>query len=637
MGRLLFLPVLLVFVLRASAQEAARIGDAPAAVDSVIRRNTGSVIFDRNQNTYTWTGRLVVDTAFTGLPVHFSSLYTSSIVLLESASQKRKLQSNQLSLDLGTEVSLLPALALATRWSSLVYSDDRNVGLSNASSHTALAGVHTRTLDALDVTPLVGFRWDNQGLLRDRGPVVDISAGSRGAMFDGWLLEGAARFRTDDLAPRRMENHLARVVVQKSFDAQTRDSLDVGVTRNRREYYTLADSSIEARVENTFSVANLLAWGVDRHVTGTIFIGLAGRGLDKDARQRIVRDTPTPQFGSRIDEFRLETSIQGEYRSDDGRTAASMRLAYNERNEEHEATPVVHPSPALGVLFAERNRQEQTKNNLSRRSSFGASLTLPLSPSDDLALAGGASILRYDTPSGENVEDRDELLIALSLTTRHRLSRALEAAVTLDASLGHLVYLLAERSANNNINRVLRFAPQATWRPAWFFASANAFEVLANYTVYDYEFDVAQARSFSYRQFSFIDSTAVELTSRVGLDFLAYFKLYERGQLRWDEFTERPENAFADRTVAVYLRYRPVPALLVAAGVRSFTQRRYAYEDGNRRLQSTLTSIGPSCILRWEVGPHSLIDFRGWYERRNEAEPGARTTATMTLTALLTL
>ena len=110
---------------------------------------------------------------------------------------------------------------------------------------------------------------------------------------------------------------------------------------------------------------------------------------------------------------------------------------------------------------------------------------------------GSIGILRYDTPSDQNLEDRDELLVALTLSTWHSVSRSLELGVVLDGTVDHLVYLLKERSANNNYNRVLRLSPRTIYRPAPWLYSLNAFEVLANYPVYDFEQQLPSVKSFS--------------------------------------------------------------------------------------------------------------------------------------------
>jgi hypothetical protein len=269
-----------------------------------------------------------------------------------------------------------------------------------------------------------------------------------------------------------------------------------------------------------------------------------------------------------------------------------------------------------------------------RRTALSGSVGFPLSPSDRMMLAGAASILRYDTPSALNVEDRDELLIAASIGTFHRLSRVLDAGISLDGSLNHIVYLLKERSANNNINRVLRISPRLLWRPGEGFASMNAFEVLANYTVYDYELEASSVKSYSYRQFSWLDSTSVRLSSRVTLDLFAYLKLYERGQLNWEDFTERPENAFNDQTFSGQFRFDAWAGAVFAIGARYFSQTRYNYEKGVKQVASRLHSIGPTCVLYWNAGRFGELVLRGWYEKRTQVDGSVSNFVTMTFSTV---
>jgi hypothetical protein len=164
----------------------------------------------------------------------------------------------------------------------------------------------------------------------------------------------------------------------------------------------------------------------------------------------------------------------------------------------------------------------------------------------------------------------------------------------------------------------------------------NAFEVLANYTVYDFEQQAALVKSFSYRQFGFVDSSTVELSHRVALDFFCYIKLYERGQLKWSEFTERPENSFADQTFAAQLRFSPVPGAAFAVGLRYFSQSRYVYDQAAKRLSTFLRSFGPTCLLFWDMGMRGHISLHGWYEDRYQPDGSVRKLANMTLGFLFT-
>lgn len=621
----------------AHGQEIGRAGDATAVrSDSLGRGNALLTSFDRNLNTYNWTGRLFVDTAFGGLRIGLRQNYTSNIIVLESADgSRRSLASNQENLALGLRQRLTDDLGVQVQWTSLVFSDDKAIGLSNAAGHSVLGGIEFAPVPFLILSPLVGYRWDNQGTIRERGLGYTLGMDLREVESDGYRFSGSGQFHEDRLDPRTLASHFGRIGVQKSFGGRTRDSLVVGYSRLRREFYTLADATIEARLDNLLSITNLLEYEVDRNILASLLVSVGSRGLDKEIRAMPGAESRPDRFNARIEEFRFDAQVQLELSPPSPDAVAGMvRMGFFERDERHRARAAGELTPALTILLSERNRQEETKDNFASRTSLSGLFSVPLSRSDRLSLSGGASILRYDTPSTENVEERDELLVAALVATEHRISPALEVGVRLEGTLSHIVYLLKERSANNNINRVLRLAPRTLFRPFRWLTSANALEVLANYTVYDFEEQVASIRSFSYRQFAWIDSTAIQLSARVGLHLSSYIKLYERGQLRWREFRERTENAFADRTFGAQLRFTPVAGTVFAIGWHYFSQSRYEFDTGEKQLTSFQRSTGPTCAVTHDVGFRGQINFRGWLERRHQPDETDRSLASMTLTVL---
>jgi hypothetical protein len=602
------------------------------------------VLFERNLNTFNWIGSAAVDTAIGPVDFEFSDQYTSNIILIEpsGASAEQRLQSNR------HEIYLLPAwkladmISLQTRWSSLVYSDAKAVGLSTASFNSLLGGVAYRPFPFLLIAPMAGSRWDNQAGIRDRGLSYDITMSTVPSfLVDGYKLEGALRYNKDHLDPRTIENHLAKIGMQKTLTGRTRDSLEVQFSRNRREFYSLSgsgteaaiDTNIESRVDDLLQVSNLLEYELSPRILTSFFIGVTDRVLDKDFRYTRGVLPESPQFGTQIEEFFLHTYVEARYQSADGSSFALARLLFDERNETHSAKS--YPG-VPDALFREANETEKTKDNLTRRTVLTGTARTPLSRSDALSLSGSASILRYDTPHDLNVEDRDEQLFAIGLTSSHRLSQYLDVNLSLTGSVSHVVYLSGQRSANNNINRVLRFGPRVEYRPYRNAVTANTFEVLANYTVYDFEDRAVLIRSFSYRQFSWLDSTVVPLSRRMSLDFLVHLRLYERGQLQWDEFTERTENAFTDETYAVQVRFVPHPSLTVAAGVRYFAQTRYAFLEGSRTFESRLKSLGPTTMVHWQVNPYSIIGFTGWFEERRQSDGPSRSLPNLTMNVQIT-
>ncbi|MEW6511122.1 MAG: hypothetical protein AB1428_09215 [Bacteroidota bacterium] len=603
------------------------------------RINTGSILFDRNLNTYNWIGRAAVDTTAGPLRIGLLQQYAANIIRLEGVPPggRDRLHSTQQTVTLSVRAPVSLTLTPLVQWSSMIYTDEKGTGLNNASTSALLGGVEYAAAPWLLLSPVAGYRWDSQAGIRDQGLAYMLGARVPGLDADGYQISGSAQFREDRVSPRKLEGHFARIGIEKAFSRFTRDSLEAGFTRSRREFYALADSNVESRTEQVFTFVNRLDYDFDPSLTTSLFVGINGRGLEKELRNWNAVAPREVQFDTHIDELRLDSYVQASYRSADGRAGGWLRLYYSERTESHTARRPGVSTPAIDLRFAERMKQEQLKDNASRRTVLNGAVNVPLSLSDNLSLSGSAGILRYDTPSDLNVEDRDELLFAVTLATSHRLSPVLDLGIVLDGTLSHTVYLLKERSANNSINRVLRLSPRTIFRPVAWIASLNAFEVLANYTVYDFEQQLASVKSFSYRQFGWIDSTSVDLTHRLGVDFYAYWRVYERGQLKWSDFKELTENAAVEQTYALQVRVRPGDRMYAAVGLRYFGQSRYIFVNGDRLLDSFLSSFGPTSTLVWKPGTHSRIQFQGWYERRRQPDGSIKPLSTMTMSVSLTL
>lgn len=607
---------LLFSVFHARAQEPSRVPELGAEDSTRSERfNSASIVLGRSLNTFNWVGRMSIDTTAGGTIVKLSDQNTANVIFLDdSQSPTNKLKSNQQNLSLLLGRRLAGNLASEIQWSSLVYSDNKSVGLGAASFHSVLGGIEYDPAAAVSITPLVGYRWDNQIGIRDQGVSYTLSGKMHPIDLDGYQLVGAAQYHEDRLDPRVLQRHSAHLGAEKYFFENTRDSLDVGYNRNQREFYSITDGNIESRAENALSFSNLLDYEIDKHVLTRLMVNVFSRSLNKNTRHySAVADNL--RYNTAIDEFQLDTYIQTTYISDDRTVVASVRFGHGERDEQHRATAVFN-SQSPQIQLNTQNELEGQKNNLTRRTSLSGELQLPLSSSDKFSFAGSASILRYDTPSTFNDDDRDELLIAFSIGTTHHASRYLDLGLGIDGTLSHVVYLFSQRSANNNYNRVLRLAPMVTYRPTKDIISANTFEVLANYTVYDFEEQVSNVQSFSYRQFGWLDSSSIQVNRRIGLDFFSYLKLYERGQLKWSDFSERKENSYVDRTLATQVRFSPQDGLVFALGLRYFSQSRYAFTGAIRNLDASFRSIGPTCMISWDIGQYSRLMFQGWYERQ---------------------
>ncbi|HSG27406.1 MAG TPA: hypothetical protein VLA34_02920 [Candidatus Krumholzibacterium sp.] len=185
-------------------------------------------------------------------------------------------------------------------------------------------------------------------------------------------------------------------------------------------------------------------------------------------------------------------------------------------------------------------------------------------------------------------------------------------------SLMHLVYLSSRRSADNTWNRIFRLSPAVTYTPSASFTTANRFEVLANYTVYDFELEGSPVRSFSFRQFAFSDSTVVAVSRRSSLVWRSTVRIYQRGNLRWNDFTEQPVGYFEDFLHWGEIRYRPIQPLIFSLGIRYFSQLRFGYLAEKRVPERFFRSIGPTTGIDWQVSGRTVLSFHGWYEHQSQ-------------------
>ncbi len=588
--------------------------------DSLVAPNRSTIGFERYFNTYFWSAGGNYQWSSDQWNIRLRELFRSSLI-----HTSEKFIKDEQNFGLYVLRNLTEKIGLEFDASSIVFSDNRGIGINRASIHSGLVGLRYRIGDIGFISPDIGIKSDNQTGQRDNGLSYRITSQIGELDLSGYKTNIYGRFSEDRITPRKGESHAAIVSVAKTFIEDTKDNFHVQFIRNRRDFYFPADSlvmnefgvtnNLEQRVEEIIDVANQLDYGVGRRLLFTFNANLRHRGISKNINYKASALTSSNVFDTDISEFKLNVSAQGQYRSDG--LNGMFRFAYDERDEEHEAKPFTGVDRSQ---FELRQKSERRKNNSAQRTSLTGSAQVVLTSQNLLAVTGFASLLRYDTPSAENTDDRDELLMTFGISDRQSLGPKLTFSLSADAVLNHVVYIFSDRSANNNWNRVFRLSPRIDYRPSTSLTTTNGFEVLANYTVYDFENQIFSVRSFSFRQFSLIDSTTYQLSRRLAFDFSARVKLYERGQLRWREFRERPVNYFDDRTFSGQFRYTPKTDVTVAVGFRYFSLTRFRYQERERVFENRLVNYGPTCLIEWSMNQNARLLISGWHEIQAQSD-----------------
>jgi len=637
--KLFSVALLLVCPLDAAAQYGGGLTRPPEeGADTLRRTNYSAVVFDKFLNTYHWTGSLSLARSEGAVSVRLREQLLSTLIRAD-----RDYIKDEQSFDMSLKHRWSPTLRGSAEVVSFILADDRGIGISNASSHAAYGGVEYEPFSHFFLEPLAGYRLDNQVEQKDRGASYLLRLSLDTVEFGGYRTALGGRFQFDELFPRRLETHTAAVTVDKIFFEQTSNSLRMAFNRNQRDFYTPTDSAvvreygvvhnIERRTENAFAVSDLL----DYSIGSRLLLGFGGniltRTIGRSTRYQVVSGGRTNTFNTSIGELRIDGNVQARYSLSSSLSAAGQ-FFYQERDEHH---AVETDDRILTVVADSASRAEGRKDNHSRRISLAAALTLALSPSDSLLLSGSTTLLRYDTPSSENDDDRDELWDIVGLSYSHRFNSYLGLYLSADADLTHLVYLLSSRSADNTWNRVFRLSPRLDYRPSESVFTSNTFEVLANYTVYDYEYPSSLIRSFVFRQFSFADSTTIDLTRRFGIEWTSSIRFYERGELQWETFSEHPVNYFEDRSSTGAVRFRASAGLHFSCGIRYFSQTRYMFSGSERVPETFLRSIGPVATALWHAADRADLVLKGWFEQQSQTNQLDRSYSNMTMTFTLRL
>jgi hypothetical protein len=264
------------------------------------------------------------------------------------------------------------------------------------------------------------------------------------------------------------------------------------------------------------------------------------------------------------------------------------------------------------VFFEERSRIESNKDNYSVRTALSFNGGIEFSRKDKLSFYLLQTKLKYDTQSLENYDDRDELLSIIRLKYSSQFTPYFLAFINAEGTLNHTVYIFSQKSSNNNKDRIIRLeAGGSYWGKN--ISTLNSFEVSANYTVYDFEDLNPTSRSYSFRQFTALDSTRIILRKELFLQLYGYIKLSEQGDFNWTAFSTRPASYLQEIYAEPKITYKYYD-LFFSLGMRYFSLNNFKYKGKEKTRDSDYYSIGPVIDIFILMNRKLYLKIYGWYE-----------------------
>ncbi len=596
-----------------------------------------SVSFDRLLNTFLWNGQL-----------RDSIQNNDGGFRIDQTLHSRLIRTDQSSTQDEYEGRTVGFLNIADRWkiwttvSSSVLTDSRSAELGSLAQHQLLGGLAYLPDERTRGVLLGGFELNTQLSEHDRGFAYSGAFDASNIKVQDIQTNVQTQWSQSLLGKRSPHDGGINVGMVREFQDKSNDSLYLRYDTQRREFYTTADSGLGRlysithnlfrRDAQEFKVGNRLRYSISPGAQLSIDAGIFNRSIDRGFRFKNYGDPSSIVLDARIQEFQIHGSMNLRWEIADS-VRWDVGLLYSEREERH--TIVDDPSVSVSATQPQASSARRLEN-VSRMTSFVSDWNAAVSEQDQFRLRSSANLLQYDTPDSLNTDDRDELLVTLSAEESHTFSSYCSVTLTADITLNHLVYISRFESANNNWNRVFRFSPAVTYTPVEWLRSVNRAEVLANYTVYDFEEQVSAVKSFAFRQASWTDSTIVQLSRRVEFELIGSVRLYERGILKWQEFKERPENYFVEKTlwprvIVLFGRAR------MGVGYRFFSQDRYRYAGSERVFDQSFEIEGPTALLEWEGQGGQRLSLEGWRESQQFDSQSATTVSNLSMKLSLLL
>jgi len=518
---------------------------------------------------------------------------------------------------LKTGINLTPAIDIGVMGKSLLLSDSRRIDI-NSTSVTEIQLFSTYKSGSFFVTPSIGYQKNRQVGETDQGNVLGLESVMESYHLYDLDLYAFLKLNDENISRRKNFNRDIRAAVTNKFNDYVNNTIAFQLIQVRKDFYFLADSitsnefnvnnNIQSRTETNYIVRDKLNYyGLLKNLDFNLITTFFWRSIDRDTRYKSLSINSPSIFDTRIEELKFDIETNFIYKSE--ALDFGLKTSYSERDEKHLTKKLEGANP---VFFEQRVNNESQKNNFTNRVFLSFYSILDISDKDKVSLNFFHNKLRYDTPSLLNIDDRDELLSILRINYTRIINPFFSGFMNLEGNLNRMVYLNSKRSSNNYLNRVLKLNTGGIYSGSRI-TSYNSFEVSANYTVYDYEEINPNYKSFSFRQYSFSDSTVVHLSNRIKFKFSGYVKFAEQGEFRWSSFSMKPtryleEKLFLPQLVLSYNRFS------FTSGLRFFSLKTFNFDKEIKLIDSYYSSSGPLSEIKYFIQDRVELNITGWYE-----------------------
>jgi hypothetical protein len=506
---------------------------------------------------------------------------------------------------------LIPVL-----WSEAQVSrDSRSIGINSLTRWNLATGARLAQ-DSSTFVELQGGGESNTLLgIHDKGALIRLQGAAGELDVDPFRASLTLNSEATFFERRTNGDIQSSLTLLRESDAQTSLMFRVGYRALHRDWYSqTVDPStataaivIENRFENNLTLDSRLLFPLLRNTVADINVSVVNSDITR-AFKDAIDGLPLTQSSRNLSQLQFALNAAARYTSQQQRHAFTIATLVRDEQNTAERRMSTLTASQLDTL----REQERQRDNAQWRTQVGTQSTVALGLRDSIAVQSSATIMRYDTPGANNNDDRDELNTNISVAYTHAWSEYFSATLTSRVQLNHLVFLKAQRSSLNAWNRIIRFSPSALLHTPRLHMQPQ-FEVLAQYTVYDFEGKPGVPTSFSFRQMSYRDSIVVPLNQRARMDVQVYARVFERSELYWSSFAELPQSHNYEQFLRCLITTDRGDGVSLGFGARYYAlsqQSLTGQSSGNTRIQT----VAPESLLALPLLISAQLDVRGWLE-----------------------
>lgn len=585
--------------------------------DSLISLNYTSTNFENNINASYLTTKINFRKDFRKFNFHISNNFNSDV---SKFAEKYYRDLNNLKLTVNYKVSDMFYSGAGVESNFL--SDDRNIEINKNRNNFYFANLEVFPFERIRVNSKLGYKTEDQIGEYNTGFGANLLAEVKDLNISEYISNGFLRFLYEKLSPKVNYNYELNTDIYKNFSfiAENRGIFKAYTVRN--DYYIPSSTTIlntygvhnniQSRVENSIYLGDNLKYFVFKNLN----IGITGifstRGIAKEYKYKLPKGSSILEniYDSKIIENRIEISGRIEYLG--YKLSSYLQATYYEKSENHS---LINTDNLSNAQLTEFERIENDKNNFSQISSLMFETIYNLSNTNSFKLSTSSSILRYNTDSRENFDDRDEIYFIGLLAHRYTNLRNFEIETSFELNRSHLSYLFKERSSNNYVNKIYKLTSKNIFSPLKNLTTINSFQVLANYTVYDFEDLISEVQSFSFRQLNLKDSIFYNITENIFINFYSDLRYYEQGVYNDNNFSVRPVTYYSEGRIYAEAGFMIKDFLRISTGYDYFSQKRYEYDNGQKILKRTIESYGPAMRFQLFLNRKSRIDISGGIQK----------------------